>query len=195
MKKIAITGAQGSGKTYIAMKFAQLQVPVLIIDQVIKQLQSTNQDVISKMQKRFQKCYRDVHSTHECLKKLLFFDKTGKNLKDLSDILRPHLINEFNKFCNEYSNKEWVLVESALIYEYGVQELFDDIIFVKSDPGLRKKVALRRDGISSKEYDLRMKSQLPDSYKIEKCKYIIENDYTENVFEKVIEINSSILKN
>lgn len=195
MKKIAITGAQGSGKTYIAMKFAQLQVPVLIIDQVIKQLQSTNQDVISKMKKRFQNCYKDAHSTHECLKKLLFFDKTGKNLKDLSDILRPHLIDEFNKFCNEYSNKNWVLVESALIYEYGVQELFDDIIFVKSDPGLRKKVALKRDGISSKEYDLRMKSQLPDSYKIENCRYIIENDYTENVFEKVIEINSSILKN
>jgi dephospho-CoA kinase len=195
MRKIAITGAQGSGKTHIAMKFAQLQVPVLIIDQVIKQLQATNQDVISKMKKRFQKCYKDPQLTHECLKKLLFFDETGKNLKDLSDILRPHLIEEFNKFCNEYSNKNWLLVESALIYEYGVQELFDDIIFVKSDPGLRKKMALKRDGISSKEYDLRMKSQLSDSYKIQNCRYIIENDYTENVFEKVIEINSSILKN
>jgi dephospho-CoA kinase len=194
MKKIAITGAQGSGKTYIALKFAQLQVPVLIIDQVIKQIQSTNEEVISKMRKRFQNCYKLGVSTHECLKKLLFFDSSGKNLKDLADILRPYIIEEFNKFCEEYSHKDWILVESALVYEYEVDNLFDDIIFVKSDKNLRKKMAIKRDGISSKEYDLRMRTQLPDSFKVEKCRYIIENDYTNNVDSQILEINKSISK-
>ena len=53
MKKVGITGSMGSGKTFIAMKFASLGVPVLIMDQVVKQLQNTNESLIKKIKKRF----------------------------------------------------------------------------------------------------------------------------------------------
>jgi dephospho-CoA kinase len=188
MKRVAITGAQGSGKTYISMRFAALGVPVLIIDQVVKQLQSSNLDVISKTKKRFPMCFVNDQMLHETFRKILFFDNTGKNLKDLADILRPHLLEEFNKFCDEHSNKKWVLIESALIYEYKVEDLFDEIIFVKSDTKMRKRMAIKRDGITSKEYDMRMKSQLSDEYKIEKSQWVIQNDYTDKVYDSVDKI-------
>jgi dephospho-CoA kinase len=122
----------------------------------------------------------------------LFFDDTGKNLKDISEIIKPFLKDELDKFYKEHQNKKYVLVESALIYEYEFQEQFDEIIFVNSDPQVRKKMAMKRDQISSAEYDRRMKTQLPDEFKIQSSKWVIQNNYTDDVFEQVKQINEKI---
>lgn len=149
MKKIGITGQMGSGKTFISMKFASLNVPVLIMDQVVKQLQNTNQELISKIKKRFPGSYDGDVMNKKFMIQKLFFDDTGKNLKDISEIIKPFLKDELDKFYKEHQNKKYVLVESALIYEYEFQDQFDEIIFVNSDPQVRKKMAMKRDQISS----------------------------------------------
>ena len=192
MKKIGITGQMGSGKTFISMKFATLNVPVLIMDQVVKQLQNTNEELISKIKKRFPGSYDGNVMNKKFMIQKLFFDDTGENLKDISEIVKPFLRDELDKFYKEHQNKKYVLVESALIYEYGFQDQFDQIIFVNSDSQVRKKMAMKRDQISSKEYDRRMRTQLPDEFKIENSNWIIENDYTENVFEQVKKIHELI---
>jgi dephospho-CoA kinase len=192
MKKIGITGSMGSGKTFISMKFASLDVPVLIIDQVTKQLQNTNKELISKIKKRFPGSYDgDIMNKNFMIQKL-FFDDTGENLKDISEIIKPFLKDELDKFYKQNQNKKYVLVESALIYEYDFQDQFDEIIFVNSDVQLRKKMAMKRDQISSDEYDRRMKKQLPDEFKIQNSKWVIQNNYTDDVFEQVKQINEKI---
>lgn len=192
MKKIGITGQMGSGKTFISMKFASLNVPVLIMDQVVKQLQNTNQELISKIKKRFPGSYDGSVMNKKFMIQKLFFDDTGENLKDISEIVKPFLKIELDNFYKEHQSKKYVLVESALIYEYGFQNQFDEIIFVNSDPQVRKKMAMKRDQISSAEYDRRMKTQLPDEFKIQNSKWIIQNNYTDDVFEQVKQINEKI---
>jgi dephospho-CoA kinase len=192
MRKIGITGSMGSGKTFISMKFASLDVPVLIIDQVTKQLQNTNKELISKIKKRFPGSYDgDIMNKNFMIQKL-FFDDTGENLKDISEIIKPFLKDELDKFYKQNQNKKYVLVESALIYEYDFQDQFDEIIFVNSDVQLRKKMAMKRDQISSDEYDRRMKKQLTDEFKIQNSKWVIQNNYTDDVFEQVKQINEKI---
>ena len=192
MKRIAITGPMGSGKSTIAMKFATLKIPVLIMDQVVRQLQNNNESLIKKIKKRFPDSYTGNIMNKEYMVKKLFYDETGKNLKDISEIIKPYLKEELEKFYEEFSDKKYVLVESALIYEYNMQDEFDDVIFVNADPKKRKQMAMSRDKITSDEYNRRMKTQMPDEFKIEKSKYIITNDYTEVVFEQVKQINELI---
>jgi len=192
MKRIAITGPMGSGKSTIAMKFATLKIPVLIMDQVVRQLQNNNESLIKKIKKRFPDSYTGNIMNKEYMVKKLFYDETGKNLKDISEIIKPYLKEELDKFYEEFSDKKYVLVESALIYEYNMQDEFDDVIFVNADPKKRKQMAMSRDKITSDEYNRRMKTQMPDEFKIEKSKYIITNDYTEVVFEQVKQINELI---
>jgi dephospho-CoA kinase len=194
MKKIGITGQMGSGKTYIAMKFANLGVPVLIMDQVVKQLQCSNFDLIRKIKKRFPNSYIQNQMNKDYMIKTLFYDETGKNLRDISEIIKPFLMTEINNFYLEHEHKTYVLVESALIYEYNLQNLFDEIIFVNSNSEVRKKMAMKRDGISSKEYDLRMKSQLSDEYKIKNSNWTINNDYTDEVENQIKSIHESLLQ-
>ena len=192
MKKIGITGSMGSGKTFVAMKFAILGVPVLIMDQVVKQLQNTNESLIKKIKRRFPDSYTGNIMNREYMIRKLFYDETGKNLKDISEIIKPYLKEELDKFYEEFKDKKYALVESALIYEYNIQDQFDEIIFVNSDPKKRKQMAMSRDRITSDEYNRRMKTQLPDEFKIEKSKYIINNNYTEEVFEQVKQLNELI---
>ena len=192
MKKVGITGSMGSGKTFIAMKFASLGVPVLIMDQVVKQLQNTNESLIKKIKKRFPDSYVGNVMNKENMVRKLFYDETGKNLKDISEIIKPYLKEELDKFYEEFKDKKYALVESALIYEYNIQDQFDEIIFVNSDPKKRKQMAMSRDRITSDEYNRRMRTQMPDELKIEKSKYIITNNYTDQVFDQVKKINELI---
>lgn len=192
MKKVGITGSMGSGKTFIAMKFASLGVPVLIMDQVVKQLQNTNESLIKKIKKRFPDSYVGNVMNKEYMVRKLFYDETGKNLKDISEIIKPYLKEELDKFYEEFKDKKYALVESALIYEYNIQDQFDEIIFVNSDPKKRKQMAMSRDRITSDEYNRRMRTQMPDELKIEKSKYIITNNYSDQVFEQVKKINELI---
>ena len=192
MKKIGITGSMGSGKTFVAMKFASLGVPVLIMDQVVKQLQNTNESLIKKIKRRFPDSYTGNVMNREYMIRKLFYDETGKNLKDISEIIKPFLKEELDKFYEEFKDRKYVLVESALIYEYNIQDQFDEVIFVNSDSKKRKQMAMERDKITSDEYNRRMKTQLPDQFKIEQSKYTVNNDYTEMVFEQVKKLNELI---
>ena len=53
-------------------------------------------------------------------------------------------------------------------------------------------MAMSRDRITSDEYNRRMRTQMPDELKVEKSKYIITNNYTDQVFEQVKKINELI---
>lgn len=191
MLKIGLTGPMGSGKTFVALEFAKLGAPILIMDEVVRELQTTNIDLIKKIETRFPKSYVDGKMDKQVMIKTLFYDETGKNLKDISDIIQPFLIKELNKFYAQYKHKQYVIVESALLYEYNLDNLFDKIIYVNSDRRLRKEVAMKRDGITSDEYDRRMRTQLPDELKIEKSDFIVNNDYS-IITDQIININNKI---
>ena len=87
-----------------------------------------------------------------------------------------------------------MIVESALLFEYNLQGNFEQIIFVYSDPELRKKKALERDGITSEEYDNRMKNQLSDEFKMKNSDYTVINDFTQNVIDEVKKLYSNLCK-
>lgn len=194
MKKIGITGQMGSGKTHLALQFASFGVPILIMDQVVKQLQTTNVHLIKKIKKRFPGSYtKSDQMNKEFMVRTLFYDESGQNLKDISEIIKPFLMKEIDNFYKEHSHKKYVLVESALIYEYDLQSNFDEIIFVNTEPELRKSAAIKRDGISEKEYELRMKTQISDDYKLKNSNWIINNDFTTKVQEQIKLIHESIL--
>lgn len=45
--------------------------------------------------------------------------------------------------------------------------------------------AIERDGITEVDYDQRMKDQIPDEIKKSKSSYILDNDFSDNIQEKI----------
>lgn len=195
MKKVGITANQGSGKTFVINEFSKIGIPTLIMDNVVKDLQTNNKEVIKKLSDRFPEGFPNGLLDKFKMREILFNDLSGKNKLDISIIIQPYLMNEINLFFEKNKDKDYVLVESALIFEYSMDKIFDDIIFIDSDPTIRKEKAMLRDNITSKEYDLRMKDQMSDDDKRVKCKYLIFNDFTNNVIDEVFKTNNKIKKN
>lgn len=195
MKKIGITANQGSGKTFVINEFSKIGIPTLIMDNVVKELQTNNKEVIKELSNRFPEGFPNGLLDKFKMREILFNDLSGKNKLDISIIIQPYLMNEINLFFEKNKDEDYVLVESALIFEYSMDKIFDDIIFIDSDPILRKEKAILRDNITSEEYDLRMKDQISDNEKRIKCKYVIFNDFTNNVIDEVFKTNNKIKKN
>jgi len=188
MKKIAITGNQGSGKSFITREFSKLGAPTLMMDDVAKLVQTIYIDLIEKLKLRFPEGYSNGVLDKMKMREILFFDKSGQNLKDISEIIKPYLMLEVDKFYHQNKESKFVIVESALLFEYNLQSNFDAVIFVHSDPQLRKQKALERDKITSEEYDNRMKNQLSDEFKLENSDYTIINDFTDNAINEVYKL-------
>jgi dephospho-CoA kinase len=185
MKKIGITGNQGSGKSFIVKEFSKLGVPTIMMDDVAKLVQTIYPDLIQKLQVRFPEGYPDGILDKSKMREILFFDKSGENLKDMAGLIKPYLHTEVERFYQTNSDQPFVIVESALLFEYNLQNNFDLIIFVHYDPQLRKHKALERDKITSEEYDNRMKNQLSDEFKMKNSDYTVINDFTQNVIDEV----------
>lgn len=192
MKKIAITGNQGSGKSFITKEFSKLGVPTLMMDDVAKLVQSIYPELIKKLQIRFPEGYTNGVLDKMIMREILFFDKSRQNLKDMSELINPYLVIEIDKFYATNSDSLIIIVESALLFEYNLQDNFDQIIFVCSDPKIRKEKALERDRITSDEYDSRMKDQLSDEFKMKNSDYTIYNDFTSNVIDEVNKLYKTI---
>ena len=137
MKKIGITGNQGSGKSFIVKEFSKLGVPTIMMDDVAKLVQTIYPDLIQKLQVRFPEGYPDGILDKSKMREILFFDKSGENLKDMAGLIKPYLHTEVERFYQTNSDQPFVIVESALLFEYNLQNNFDLIIFVHSDPQLR----------------------------------------------------------
>lgn len=186
MNRVGVTGSMGSGKTFVIKEFGKIGVPILLMDDLAKQIQITNKELIEKLVDRFPEGYPNGVLDRIKMREILFSDKTGINKKDIGNILRPYLYQEINNFYLKNKYADYVMVESALLYEYHLEDMFDCIIFVYSDPELRREKAMLRDNITIEEYNNRMKDQIPDEIKLKKSDFAIVNDFTNNV---LIEIN------
>ena len=84
MLKVSITGQMGSGKTFITKLFEAIGVPCLSMDIVAKKVQVKYKDLNEKLIKRFPDgCTKDGNLIKEEMIRILFFDETNQNIKDI----------------------------------------------------------------------------------------------------------------
>lgn len=110
----------------------------------------------------------------EKLGKLVFSNPELKS--KLESIVHPLILDELNTAFKVYEDESAIFVSVPLLFEVGWENLFDKIIFIKSDDDIRLKRLMKRNGYD-KEYALkRIKSQDPQEDKLSKSDFIIENN-------------------
>lgn len=194
MTRVGVTGSMGSGKTFIISEFSKLGVPILLMDNVAKEIQTTNKELNKKLVERFPDGYPGGVLDRFKMRDILFSDKSGINKRDIGEIIRPYLYQEVEKFFDENKDSEYAMVESALLYEYHLEDMFDCVVFVYSDPEVRKQKAILRDNITIEEYNNRMKDQFPDELKLKKSDFAIVNDFTDKVIPEVFKLHKILNK-
>jgi dephospho-CoA kinase len=177
MKKIAITGNIGSGKSWVCELFRQrLGIPVYNSDEAAKRMYF-EPDVREKLAQRFGKeiYLSDTELDRKRIADLIFSDEKAQ--KDLEGILYPALFVDFARWM-ERQNAPYVLFESALIFEKRLEKQFDAVVMVSASEATRLRRAMLRDRCDEATVRARMAKQWPEEGKRLLSDYVIwhEND-------------------
>ena len=179
---IGITGGFGSGKSSVANIIKESGYPVIFTDKLAKEILFNDKNVKSRLIEKFGKniYFDDGNPNTELISKFVFSDndESKKNLNTLNSIVHPPVISEMIKEIEKMAalGFKTIFVESALIYEAGLDEGFDYIIDVDTKDDIKIDRLVRRTGLKPEQIQQRMNEQLSPQYKKEISDFVIENN-------------------
>jgi dephospho-CoA kinase len=173
MKIVGLTGGIGSGKTTVLKMFQKLGVACYIADIEAKRLMNTSEKIKARLIEEFgEESFTDSGLNRNFLAKVVFSDP--EKLKMINSIVHPEVHKDFAEFVKK-AKGEYVIYESAILFESKREASCDAVITVTAPIDLRIERIINRDGISKSDILLRMNNQLSEEIKMEKSDYVIEN--------------------
>lgn len=196
MKIIGICGGIGSGKSFICDLFKNESVPIFNFDEESKKLYQLD-NVIDKMLDLFgedifdwSNPYVPIIIKHKLAN--IIFNEDLKRVQ-LEKLLKPELMQVFYEKMYHYEyieNQKLVIVESATMVKTGLYKIFDNIIIIDADLKDRKEKTIKNRGISSEDFDNRVKMQLTTQEILETIKnmnhIVFKNEYIDEISKKFV---------
>ena len=187
MKKVAITGNIGSGKSWVCELFKQrLGIPVYNSDDAAKQmyfLPEVHKELVFRFGDAFY--LSDTELNRKYIADLIFSNENAQ--RELEGILYPALFIDFGHWTAK-QDAPYVLFESALVFEKRLEKRFDTIVMVSASEATRLRRAMERDHCDEATIRARMAKQWPEEGKRLLADYVIwhENDDEDEVLMKQI---------
>lgn len=178
MKKIAITGGIGSGKSTVSEIIRKMGYVVVSADKVYSEL-LLNEDFVKEICElmNISPIEKDGRITidRKALSALVFSDKT--QLSRLNDFTHPRIMDEI--FRRSEGVEPLFFAEVPLLFERGYETEFDNVFVVRRQLDLRLSGTAKRDGKTEAEIRKVIDNQF--DYEGNKLGYksiIIENNGT-----------------
>ena len=172
-KIIGLTGGVGSGKTTIAKYIETKGIPVYIADERAKVI-TNSPEILSLIKEQFgQDVFTNDALDRKKLANIVF--KHSKKLNQLNQIIHPAVKLDFDVWLQYHSTFEYVVKESAILFEANNFIKFYIIIAVVTPLYLRIERILLRDDTTEAEIMKRINNQLTDIELIERADYVVYN--------------------
>lgn len=175
---IGLTGSIGTGKSTIANKFRDLDIPVvdadLIAREVVEPGKDAYQDIVATFGEKI--LQNDKTLDRKVLGNLVFNDVAKR--KQLNAIIHPAIRKEMLRQRDEWvrNGKECVVLDIPLLYESRLTHYVDKVIVVYVDPEIQLQRIMDRDQSTEEEAKSRINSQIPVSEKAKKADAVIDNN-------------------
>ena len=193
MIKIGITGGIGSGKSYVCEIFRHLGVPVFNADFQAKELMNNDCEVKQNLIKTLgiNTISNDGSLNKKFIAEAIFNDNSL--LQEVNKIVHPATLNAFNNWALT-TKSNYVLLESAILFESKSNEVTDAVITVTAPSLLRIQRVIKRDGLTKQQVLLRMSRQWSEKEKKEKADYIIVNNEKKMLLPQILKIHTLIIE-
>jgi len=191
---VGLTGGIGSGKTTVAKLFSNYaNVAIYIADVEAKKLINSSTSIKQQITKLFgANAYKNNILDRKYIGQLVFNSKA--KLQALNKIVHPAVKEHFANFVQSNKNKDYILYESAILFESNSIEKLDFIINVYVDLEERIQRVMVRDFVEKKEVLARINNQWKEDKILLLSNYLIINSSIENTKDQVRKINNILTK-
>lgn len=187
MYKVGVTGGIGSGKSTVCRMLAERGVAVYVADDEAKRLMCDDEALRRDIVALFgEDAYSGGVLNREFLAARVFSNKEA--LQRLNGVVHPAVMRDFAAWA-ERQNGDYVVLESAILFEAGLDDRVDTTVAVMAPVELRVERAMRRDGAVREKIEERMRHQLADDERCERSKYAIVNIVLEDLEEDVEQLH------
>jgi dephospho-CoA kinase len=188
MKRIGLTGSIGSGKSTVAKLLIARGIPVLDADEVAREV-SRGAAVLSEVSKVLGEEYVSDGGLNRSALAKLVFENPAARLK-LNAIIHPEVRTEMarREAQLEESGAVGVVQDIPLLFENGLEKLFDATILVDAPLETRVSRVIVRDGLTREQILARDAAQMPATEKRTRADFVLENDGDEAHLEVQLEV-------
>ena len=161
MTTIGLTGGIGSGKSFVAERFMAMGIPCYNCDERAKQLYDTDSIKRLVTERYGAEAYTEGKINRRFLADRIFADKA--ELEWIESVIHPAVRADFEAWRNRQTT-ETVVVESAILFDGGLQDLCSTIVAVVAPLDVRIARVMQRDGATREHVKLRIANQRDDAY-------------------------------
>lgn len=195
--KIAVTGSAGSGKSLVCRRLAQIGVVTLDCDKIARQVVEPGTHGFDKVVELFGRTVIQKQGTLDRAKLRNRIVRDPRMRKRLESILHPQIMKEMlvqmeTAVC---ADKQAVAVEVPLLFETGMDRLFDlTIVVMADDHDLVKRIS-ERDTVTQTDARKMLGLQMSQQEKSQRADHVIINRGTlPELFDSVDDLFDRIQK-
>jgi len=190
---IGLTGSIGTGKSMIANKLRELDIPVVDADLIAREVVEPDQVTYRKIVELFGEdiLHDDKTLNRKALGSIVFSDDEKR--KQLNAVIHPAIREEMIRQRDEWIKKEeqCVVLDIPLLYESKLTHFVEKVIVVYVDEDVQLERIIARDESTVEDAKQRINAQIPVAEKAKKADAVIDNNGTkEQSYEQLKEILS-----
>ena len=185
-KLIAVCGGIGAGKSTVTRLLRIMGYPVYDCDSQAKRLMEESEPVKQQLIDLFgPTAYIGNHLNRQLIASQVFNDKSLLN--KLNSIVHPAVKSDIIHWAHNNQGDELLFVETAILKESNLEQLFDNIIYVTAPIDIRIRRVMKRSNLTHSQVMERINNQ--DST-IPQNAAIIINDDTNSIIAQTLQILS-----
>ena len=176
MKVAGITGGMGSGKSVVSKLLVINGIAVYNTDMAASKIHDISQTVREKLSGRFgPELYQPYGVLNRGMLASLIFNHPG-NLAFVNSIVHPAVETDFMEWKTEREGEKLIGIESALLFESGLNRLVDISVNVSAPLEIRIRRVQKRDNWDREAILSRIRHQMTDEERNALADYTFIND-------------------
>lgn len=192
MLQIGLTGSIGSGKSTVAKLLLEKNIPVLDADAIAKEVSSSKAVLLEVAQIFGAEFVQDNGLNRPKLAELIFQKPEAR--AQLNAIIHPRVRAEMTRRTLQLEGAAMVVQDIPLLFESGLEKLFDAVIVVDAPLETRIARVMARDGSTRQQVLARDAAQMPAFEKRQRTPYVLENTGDTHSLEQQLNIILAALK-
>ena len=171
---VALTGGIGCGKTTVLHEFQKLGIPCFVADEVAGSYYS-EPSFLAEIRRLFgdRVLLPDGRADKRAIAQIVFSDRDA--LQQLNGLIHPRVMGDLKMFALQHAGIPYVIFESAIIYEYGFDQMVDCVVCVYLEEEERLRRLELRDHATREQLQARMRNQLSAEEKMMRADYVVLN--------------------